>query len=233
MTRINGFLGRRQLLQIAGSSILMSIGGTIVSQATAIAEQKFETISPDAALARLLDGNKRFIQQKSQHPHQSQTRLKEVAQAQHPFATILSCADSRVSGEILFDQGIGDLFDIRIAGNIITPEALGSIEYAAVNLNCPLVMVLGHERCGAVTAAVKGEPLPGQMSAFVKGIKPAISDIKGFSEEAVEKAVVENVKYQVHKMQSNSQLLSQLVDASKLKIVGGRYDLDTGEVIII
>ncbi len=233
MTRINGFLGRRQLLQLAGSSILMSVGGAIVSQASAVAEQKFETISPDTALERLLDGNKRFIQQKSQHPHQSKTRLEEVAQVQHPFATILSCADSRVSGEILFDQGIGDLFDIRIAGNIITPEALGSIEYAAVKLSCPLVMVLGHERCGAVTAAVKGEPLPGQMSAFVKGIKPAIRDIKGFSEEAVEKAVVENVKYQVYKMRQYSRLLSQLVDASKLKIVGGRYDLDTGEVIMI
>ncbi|BAZ15379.1 carbonic anhydrase [Calothrix sp. NIES-4071] len=228
MTRINGFLGRRQLLQLAGGSILMSFSG--VAQATA-AEN--EVISPDAALERLLDGNKRFIQQKSQHPHQSKIRLEEVAQAQHPFATILSCADSRVSGEILFDQGMGDLFDIRIAGNIVTPEALGSIEYAAVELSCPLIMVLGHERCGAVTAAVKGEPLPGLMGTFVKGIKPAIKDIKGFSKEAVEKAVVENVKYQVQKMRGNSQLLSELVDASKLKIVGGRYDLDTGEVTII
>jgi carbonic anhydrase len=233
MTRINGFLGRRQLLQIAGSSILMSIAGEIACQATAIAEPKFEVISPDLALERLLDGNKRFIEQKSQHPHQSKTRLFEVAQAQHPFATILTCADSRVSGEIVFDQGIGDLFDIRIAGNIVTPEALGSIEYAAVQLSCPLIMVLGHERCGAVTAAVKGDPLPGLMGTFVKGIKPAISDIKGFSEEAVEKAVVENVKYQVQKMRHSSQLLSQLVDASKLKIVGGRYDLDTGEVTIV
>lgn len=230
MTRINGFLGRRQLLQLAGGSILMSVGG--IPQATAVAQQN-EAISPDAALEKLLDGNKRFIQQKSQHPHQSKTRLEEVAQSQHPFATILSCADSRVSGEILFDQGMGDLFDIRIAGNIVTPEALGSIEYAAVELSCPLIMVLGHERCGAVTAAVKGEPLPGLMGTFVKGIKPAISDIKGFSKEAVEKAVVENVKYQVQKMRDNSQLLSQLVDASKLKIVGGRYDLDTAEVTIV
>lgn len=230
MTRINGFLGRRQLLQLAGGSILISVGG--IPQATAVAQQN-EAISPDAALERLLDGNKRFIQQKSQHPHQSKIRLEEVAQSQHPFATILSCADSRVSGEILFDQGIGDLFDIRIAGNIVTPEALGSIEYAAVELSCPLIMVLGHERCGAVTAAVKGEPLPGLMGTFVKGIKPAINDIKGFSKEAVDKAVVENVKYQVQKMRNSSQLLSQLVDASKLKIVGGRYDLDTAEVTIV
>ncbi|OKH55533.1 carbonic anhydrase [Calothrix sp. HK-06] len=228
MTRINGFLGRRQLLQLAGGSILMSVSG--IRQATA-AEN--EAISPDAALERLLDGNKRFIQQKSQHPHQSKIRLEEIAQAQHPFATILSCADSRVSGEILFDQGMGDLFDIRIAGNIVTPEALGSIEYAAVELSCPLIMVLGHERCGAVTAAVKGEPLPGLMGTFVNSIKPAIKDIKGFSKQTVEKAVVENVKYQVEKMRDSSQLLSQLIDVSKLKIVGGRYDLDTGEVTII
>jgi carbonic anhydrase len=240
MSRINGFIGRRELLKLAGFSGV-AIAATAVSgvpwytqQAlAAVAQQDTEPVSPDAALKRLLDGNQRFVQQKREYPHQSQTRLQEVAQVQHPFATILSCADSRVSAEILFDQGIGDLFDIRIAGNIVIPEALGSIEYATALLGTPLIMVLGHERCGAVTAAVKGELLPGQIGTFVKAIKPSMAKVKGKSGDPVENAVVANVKYQVERLQQNSTLLVQLMQAGTLKIVGGRYDLDTGEVTII
>ncbi|PMB37950.1 carbonic anhydrase, partial [Fischerella thermalis CCMEE 5330] len=136
------------------------------------------SLSPDAALQRLMEGNQRFVQHQPQYPDQSQARLQEVAQAQHPFATILSCADSRVPAEIIFDQGIGDIFDVRIAGNIATPEAIGSIEYAVALLNTPLLMVLGHERCGAVTAAVQNERLPGDISTFVKAIKPVVAKVK-------------------------------------------------------
>jgi carbonic anhydrase len=232
MSRINGFIGRREFFKLAGVGGV-AIAATVVGGVPAIAQQEAEPVSPDAALTRLLDGNKRFVQQKSQHPHQSQRRLQEVAQAQHPFATILSCADSRVPAEILFDQGIGDLFDIRIAGNIITPEALGSIEYAAVLLGTPVVMVLGHERCGAVTAAVKGESLPGTIGAFVKAIRPAMAKVKGKPGDPVENAVVANVQYQVARLQQKSPLLVQRMQAGKLQIVGGRYDLDTGEVTII
>jgi carbonic anhydrase len=240
MSRINGFIGRRELLKLAGFSGV-AIAANAVSGVpwytqpafAAVAQQDTEPVSPDAALKRLLDGNQRFVQQKREYPHQSQTRLQEVAQAQHPFATILSCADSRVSAEILFDQGIGDLFNIRIAGNIVIPEALGSIEYATALLGTPLIMVLGHERCGAVTAAVKGESLPSQIGTFVRAIKPAIAKIKGKSGDPVENAVVANVKYQVERLQENSALLVQLMEAGTLKIVGGRYDLDTGEVTIV
>ncbi len=130
-------------------------------------------------------------------------------------------------------QGIGDLFDIRIAGNIVIPEAVGSIEYATALLGTPLIMVLGHERCGAVTAAVKGESLPSQIGTFVKAIKPAMAKVKDKPGDPVENAVVANVKYQVERLQENSALLVQLMEAGKLKIVGGRYDLDTGEVTII
>jgi carbonic anhydrase len=191
-----------------------------------------ESLSPDAALQKLIGGNQRFVQHQPQYPDQSALRLKEVAQAQHPFVTILSCADSRVPAEIVFDQGIGDIFDIRIAGNIATPEAIGSIEYAVVLLASPLLMVMGHERCGAVTAAVQNESLLGDISTFVKAIKPAVEKVKSQPGDAVENAVVANVQYQIERLK-RSQLLTEQVRSGKLKIVGGRYDLDTGRVTII
>ncbi|MGJ5630681.1 carbonic anhydrase [Nostoc sp. CALU 1950] len=191
-----------------------------------------QSLSPDAALQKLVEGNQRFVDHHPQYPDQSALRLQEVAQAQHPFATILSCADSRVPAEIVFDQGIGDIFDVRIAGNIATHEALGSIEYAVVLLSSPLLMVMGHERCGAVTAAVQNESLPGDISTFVQAIKPALKKVKGQPGDAVENAVVANVQYQIERLK-RSKLLTKQVEAGKLKIVGGRYDLDTGRVVII
>jgi carbonic anhydrase len=190
------------------------------------------SLSPDAALQKLMEGNQRFVQHQPQYPDQSQARLQEVAQAQHPFATILSCADSRVPAEIIFDQGIGDIFDVRIAGNIATPEAIGSIEYAVALLNTPLLMVLGHERCGAVTAAVQNEPLPGDISTFVKAIKPVVAKVKYQPGNTVDNAVIANVHYQIQRLK-RSPLLSERLQSGKLKIVGGRYDLDTGSVGII
>jgi carbonic anhydrase len=191
-----------------------------------------QSLSPDTVLQKLMEGNQRFVDHRPQYPDQSALRLQEVAQAQHPFATILSCADSRAPAEIVFDQGIGDIFDVRIAGNIATPEAIGSIEYAVVLLSSPLVMVMGHERCGAVTASVKNQSLPGDISTFVRAIKPALKNIKNQPGDAVENAVVANVQYQIERLK-RSKLLTKQVELGKLKIVGGRYDLDTGKVTII
>ncbi|NJR75307.1 MAG: carbonic anhydrase [Scytonema sp. CRU_2_7] len=191
-----------------------------------------QSLTPDAALQKLIEGNQRFVQHQPQYPDQSATRLQEVAQAQHPFATILSCADSRVPAEIVFDQGIGDIFDVRIAGNIATPEALGSIEYAVTLLGSPLLMVLGHERCGAVTAAVQNQKLLGDISSFVKAIKPAVTRVKNQPGDAVENAVAANVQYQIERLK-RSRLLTERLKSGQLKIVGGRYDLDTGKVGII
>ncbi|MBW4542052.1 MAG: carbonic anhydrase [Myxacorys chilensis ATA2-1-KO14] len=186
-------------------------------------------LNPDAALQKLIEGNQRFTEHHPEYPDQSQARLQEVAQAQHPFATILSCADSRVPAEIIFDQGIGDIFDVRIAGNIATSEALGSIEYAVALLNTPVLMVLGHERCGAVTAAVKNEALPGEIGSFVKAILPAVDRVKGQSGDTIDNVVIANVSYQIEQLKRSS-LLMERVESGKLKIVGGRYDLDTGRV---
>lgn len=202
------------------------------AKAAEIPSNSPESLSPDAALQKLMSGNQRFVNHQPQYPDQSALRLQEVAQAQHPFATILSCADSRVPAEIVFDQGIGDIFDVRIAGNIATHEAIGSIEYAVVLLGSPLLMVMGHERCGAVTAAVQNESLLGDISTFVKAIKPALKKVKSQPGDAVENAVVANVQYQIERLK-RSPLLTEQVRSGKLKIVGGRYDLDTGRVSII
>ncbi|MBD2209850.1 carbonic anhydrase [Nostoc linckia FACHB-104] len=233
------FIKRRDILRLGITGTL----GVMVSthdllwqvkqaQAAELPSQKPQPLNPDEALQKLLEGNQRFVEHQPQYPDQSAARLQEVAQAQHPFATILTCADSRVPVEILFDQGVGDIFDIRIAGNIATPEARGSIEYAVILLGSPLLMVLGHERCGAVTAAVQNEVLLGDISTFVKAIKPAVARVKNQPGDAVENAVVANVQYQIERLK-RSRLLTESLQSGKLKIVGGRYDLDTGKVSII
>ncbi|MFQ4142213.1 carbonic anhydrase [Chlorogloeopsis sp. ULAP02] len=215
-------------LAIASSDLLWQVESTQAAELPS----KTQSLTPDAALQKLMEGNQRFVRHKPLYPDQSAARLQEVAQAQHPFVTILSCADSRVPAEIIFDQGIGDIFDVRIAGNIATPEALGSIEYAVALLGTPLLMVLGHERCGAVTAAVQNEALLGDIGTFVKAIKPVVKRAKLLSGDAVENAVVANVQYQIERLK-RSRLLTERLQSEKLKIVGGRYDLDTGSVTII
>jgi carbonic anhydrase len=189
-------------------------------------------LSPDEALQKLIEGNQRFVRHQLQHPDQTEARVHEVAQAQHPFATVLSCADSRVPAEIVFDQGIGDIFDVRIAGNIVTPESIGSLEYAVALLGTPVLMVLGHERCGAVTAAVQNEPLPGKIGTFVEAIRPAVERVKQQPGDAVDNAVTANVQYQIELLQQSS-LITERSKSGQLKIVGGRYDLDTGTVQLI
>jgi carbonic anhydrase len=235
-------MDRRSFLNLTKASGMALVAAVTGSAAWSIQQEQavssplkpLKPLNSDEALKRLMEGNRRFVQQKSKHPDQSKARLKEVAQAQHPIAALLTCADSRVPPEILFDEGIGDLFDIRVAGNIVTKEVLGSLEYAVEILDTPLIMVLGHERCGAVTAAVERKPLPGYIGSFVKAIKPAISKTKGeFSDDLVDSAVIANVQYQIQKLKQRSKILSQRLLDGKLKIVGGRYDLDTAEVTLI
>ncbi|MBD2166334.1 carbonic anhydrase [Calothrix membranacea FACHB-236] len=229
------FLQRRDVLRlgITGTlGMMVTTSDLLWRVQQAQAAEKPQPLSPDEALQKLIEGNQRFIEHQPQYPDQSAARLQEVAQAQHPFATILTCADSRVPVEILFDQGVGDIFDIRIAGNIATPEARGSIEYAVTLLGSPLLMVLGHERCGAVTAAVQNEVLLGDISTFVNAIKPAVARVKNQLGDPVENAVVANVQYQIERLK-RSRLLTESLQSGKLKIVGGRYDLDTGKVSII
>lgn len=197
------------------------------------ASKETSPISGNTALQKLIDGNKRYVAAKLSHPNQTAERRTEVAKGQHPFAVIVGCSDSRVPPEIIFDQGIGDLFVIRVAGNIVDDVALGSIEYAVEHLAVQLIVVLGHERCGAVEATVKGGGTAGHIGSLVEAIKPAVEKVKEQPGDLVDNAIKSNVKMIVQKLKSSKPILENLVKKGTLKIVGVRYDLDDGTVEII
>ncbi|MEG4491310.1 carbonic anhydrase [Microcoleus sp. D3_18_C4] len=226
-------ISRRNLMLRAGAGMLAASLAPAFLQAEAAQAEAISGITPDGAFKKLMAGNQRYIQQKRTFPDQARSRVVEVAKGQHPFATILACSDSRVAPEIIFDQGLGDLFDIRVAGNFLDDVVLGNIEYATLELGVPLLVILGHERCGAVKAALDGKAVPGHISTLVAAIKPAVDSTKGQKGDAWDNAVRANVKMNVNKLQSSSPILAKAVKAGKLKVVGGRYDLDSGKVEII
>lgn len=224
-------VSRRKLIKLAGAgAIATGLGVKLSNSATATAPQAIDRPNADQALKFLTEGNQRYVKHKQTHPDESALRLQQVAKAQTPFATVLSCSDSRVPPELLFDQGLGDLFVIRVAGNIVDDAVLGSIEFSAAELNVPLVMVLGHERCGAVSAAVKHTQVPGHISTLTNAIMPAVERVKNKAGDPIDNAVRANVQMCVEKLQSSSTLIAERVKQGKLKIVGARYDLDTGNV---
>ncbi len=188
------------------------------------------SVTPEQALQMLVDGNQRYTGGKSEHPHQNSARRQEVFTGQHPFVTILSCSDSRVPPEVFFDQGIGDLFIIRNAGNILDDVVLGSMEYAAEHLGVPLVLVLGHTKCGAVTATVQGGEVPGHIGSIVTTIKPAADAVKGEAGDAVLNATLANVRMSVEKIRTCEPILAEMVKHGKMNVVGAIYQIDTGKV---
>ena len=193
-------------------------------------------LSADEALKMLKDGNARYLEGKATHPHQDAARRALTAgQGQHPFAAVLSCSDSRAPVELIFDQGIGDLFVIRVAGNVAATDEIGTMEYAVDHLGTPVVVVLGHSQCGAVTAVVEGIKLPGSMGVLVAPIKPAVdkarADNPGAATEAlVAAAVKENVFQAMEDALQKSPLIKAAVKAGKTKLLGAVYELDTGRV---
>ncbi len=189
-------------------------------------------LSPEDSLTLLIEGNQRFVTEKRLNPHQTLVRIKEIAQDQTPFAALLSCADSRVPVEIIFDQGFGDLFVVRQAGNLVTPEETGSLEFGTAVLGAKVVMVLGHKRCGAVQAALKGGEFPGQIGSLVAAIAPALANVAGQEGDPLENAVKANVSWQVSQL-TQSPVIDSLIAEEKLKVVGGYYDLDTGKVELL
>ena len=204
----------------------------IALAANPIGSQPPPPASPAAALERLLAGNQRFVDEACQNPQRSRSRIQEIASDQYPFASILGCADSRVPAEIVFDQGLGDLFVIRVAGNIASQTAIGSLEFATLVLGTQLIVVVGHSGCGAVAAAIKGEPLPGRISSIVEEIKPAIARAKDKIGDLTENTVIANIQRQAHKLVESS-ILADSIQAGKLKIVGGQYDLQTGKFTLV
>jgi carbonic anhydrase len=193
-------------------------------------------VSADEALKMLKDGNARSVGGKATHPRQDAARRALTAgQGQHPFAVVLSCSDSRVPVELIFDQGIGDLFVVRVAGNVAATDEIGSLEYAVDHLNTPVVVVLGHSQCGAVTAVVENAKLPGSIPTLVAPIKAAADKAKadnpGAATEAlVGAAVKENVFQAMEDVLQKSPLIKARVKAGKAKLLGAFYELDTGQV---
>lgn len=185
-----------------------------------------EGMSPRQALDYLHAGNERFVDGKTAAPNRDIERLRTVAPRQTPFAAFLGCADSRVPIEIVFDQGFGDLFVTRIAGNVAATENIASLEFATQVLGAKVVYVLGHTSCGAVSAAAKAEPVPGQISALFQHIRPAVRAAQG----DVAAAIRENVKVQAQTLVEASTVISSLVSTGKVLVAGGIFDLQTGRV---
>ncbi|MDZ8087335.1 MAG: carbonic anhydrase [Nostoc sp. DedQUE12b] len=228
-------VSRRSLLKFSAGAIGTGVLTAGLSSNLLAAEKKApaeDDVTPDKALQNLLDGNDRFVKAKRRNPNQTQSRLVEVAKGQKPFASILGCADSRVPSEIVFDQGLGDLFVCRVAGNIATTQQIGSLEFGSLVLGAKVIMVVGHERCGAVDAAIKGAQVPGQIGSLLEAIKPSVEKSKDQSGDKLENACKANILAQVEKLKS-STVLSELIKAEKLKIVGGYYDLDTGRITVV
>ena len=211
---------------ITRRGLLATLGGLVLPATTRAENPRAQNMTPNDALALLYAGNKRFAAGKPDAPHRDLKRLKEVAPMQKPFAAFLGCADSRVPIEILFDQGFGDLFVTRIAGNVTTPECIGSLEFGTHVLGAKVLYVLGHTNCGAVAAAVKGDAVPGQISALFQHLRPAVKIAKG----NVPDAIRENVKAQATLLSEASPVIAILIRKQKLVVAGGVYDLSTGIV---
>jgi len=189
-----------------------------------------EQITADSVLAELKTGNKHHVAHRYQHPHETLERQRQLVSGQHPHAEILSCSDSRVPPEIVFDQGLGDLFIVRVAGNVASDTEIGSLEYGAEHLHVPLIVLLGYESCGAVTAAVRGGPPEGHIGSLVDLIKPAVEKTRGMSSDPVSNAVRMNVELVVKQLRTSTPILSELVAHGKIKIVGAVYSIETGAV---
>jgi carbonic anhydrase len=230
-------LPRRNFLKLVGAAAL-TFGFSGQSQATEIGAppKPQNVLSPDAALERLMQGNDRYVEGKT-------TRYNFIAErpalalGQNPFAGILGCADSRVGPEYAFDVGRGDIFVCRVAGNFADVDSIASFEYAVAVLGTPFILVLGHDKCGAVDAAVKavkdGTEFPGHMSSFIEAIRPAVKAAQDQAGDLLENAIKQNVTLNVEKLKTAGPILSNAVQGGKLKVAGGIYSLDTGRVTLI
>lgn len=202
----------------------VAAGGAVGASAVAPA-----TVNPSEALTRLRDGNARMVAGRTTGPNRGMDRIQEVAPSQAPFAAILGCADSRVPPELLFDQGYGDLFVVRVAGNVATPEEMASLEFGVAALGAAFVLVLGHSECGAVKAAMSPDVPPGQISTLYQHIVPGFPE--GTSDANA--AIAGNAQHQLQTLQRGSPLLAQLLREGRVGMGAGVYDLATGRVNIL
>lgn len=187
----------------------------------------------DEALSMLMAGNERYVELNMAHPHQSEGRRQKLRDGQNPYAVVLGCADSRVSPTVVFDQGLGDLFIVRVAGNIADNIVLGSLEFAAAELRTPLIVVLGHAQCGAVGATLSGKELPGHLPAIAQAIQPAVDSVKDAPGDMLDNAVKANARNVANQIRASEPVLAKLVRSGKLKVIAAHYDLESGRVEIL
>jgi carbonic anhydrase len=189
--------------------------------------------TPDSVWKALQEGNARFAAGKPLHPHQSPERRTEIAETQKPPAVVIGCSDSRTAPELVFDQGLGDLFVTRLAGNIVDDAAVGSIEFAVGALGAKLIVVLGHERCGAVDAALKGVKAGGALGKVIADIQPSIEQARAENRATLDHATDLNARRVAARLKSASPDLAARIDAGTVKVIAARYDLDSGAVTLV
>jgi carbonic anhydrase len=224
-------LGRREFLggTLAAGIAAATTGIELASPATAAAATMQSKISPDEALKQLMAGNERFAANELTSIEHDLTMLKDRnVDKQEPFAAILACADSRVPVELVFDQTIGQIFVTRVAGNMITPEIIASLEYGIAVLGVEVLLVLGHSGCGAVKAAMQADAVPGQISALYPYLRPAVEQSGG----DFNKAINANAKIQANLLRTSSPVVRDAIKAGKLRVESGVYDLATGKVTL-
>ncbi len=230
-------MSRRDMLRLIALAAGLAAARDPAAQ---VAESAAAGPSPDEVLRQLRDGNQRFMKGATVSPRRSPEDFRPLAAGQRPMAVIVGCADSRVPPEILFDQGVGDLFVVRVAGNVIGGAGAfvkGSIEYGIVELGVSLVMVLGHSECGAVKAAIKHlddrDALPGSLGPLVNSIRPAVLKAKSRSGDQLDNAIRANVEIGVGQLRSLQPIVAPAVKRGAVKVVGAVYDLSTGSVSLI
>jgi len=229
---------RRGILKLAAVAAATTIAPrAFAAKAKAKAPPKPENVlSPDAALDRLMKGNARYVDGVSRR-HDFKHEREALSSGQNPFAAVLSCADSRIAPEYCFDAARGDLFVCRVAGNFAGDEMVASLEYAVQVLNTPLIMVLGHDSCGAVDATIKslrdGTTLPGHLPALVTAIRPAVEAVQGQGGDMLSNAIRRNVELNVEKLKTTAPILNSFVGDKKVRVVGGIYALKSGQVELL
>lgn len=224
-------LAPRTSTQAAADAVLM----TPAAQAESMTKERQAQVTPDMALRRLQDGNERFVNGRMLK-RDLREQVKATGHGQFPFASVVTCIDSRAGPELVFDQGIGDVFTARVAGNIVNPDILGSLEYAASVAGSRLVVVLGHSHCGAVKGACDGVKL-GNLTSLLEKLQPAVSSIPtngsardSHNHEFVEKVAEANVELTVRNILDQSPVLKQMVRDGKIAVVGAMLDVETGHV---
>ena len=214
-------------------AVLRGLSLAILSVYGVSAAEHAAAVNPEKALAALIEGNRRYQAQHLTHPRQNAARRAQLAAGQHPFAAVLSCADSRVPPEIVFDQGLGDLFVVRVAGNIADDVVLGSLEYAVEHLNVPLVVVLGHHKCGAIQAAVQGGMPHDHVASLLAALKPSVEAVRPEGGDVVAHAVVANVRAVAAQLAASEPVLHHAVAGHKIRVIGAVYDMQSGKVELL